>query len=135
MEPARPLETPVVPVGVTVASPAAAQPQPVRNPMKKHPFLAAFLSFFPGLGNIYNGLYLRGVIFFTVVAALMAMGGDKARTTPRPSVSSSHSSGSSTSSIPSGRPSSSTTATLRTWVSRTCQSSRRRARADSSPGC
>jgi cell wall-active antibiotic response 4TMS protein YvqF len=32
----------------------------------KKPGLAAFLSIFPGLGNVYNGLYLRGLIFFLI---------------------------------------------------------------------
>ena len=33
--------------------------------------MAGFLSFFPGLGNIYNGLYLRGVTFFSLVLVCM----------------------------------------------------------------
>jgi len=70
MEPARPLETAQPQVSATPL-PAA------RTPMRKSPFLAAFLSFFPGMGNIYNGLYLRGVLLFTVVASLLAMGSDE----------------------------------------------------------
>lgn len=66
MEPARPLETP--------APAPAATPALPRMPMKKRPFFAGFLAFFPGLGNIYNGLYLRGVLFFTVVACLVTLG-------------------------------------------------------------
>jgi LiaI-LiaF-like transmembrane region len=30
----------------------------------KNPWLAGILSLFPGLGNVYNGLYARGVTFF-----------------------------------------------------------------------
>lgn len=65
MEPARPLESPA-PAAV---APHAAAPVP----MKKRPIFAGFLAFFPGLGNIYNGLYLRGVLFFTVVACLLTL--------------------------------------------------------------
>ena len=38
---------------------------------QKIPFLAAILSGFPGLGNIYNGLYLRGLIQFLIVGTLI----------------------------------------------------------------
>jgi hypothetical protein len=34
------------------------------KPFQKQPWLAALLSFFPGIGNVYNGLYLRGLVFF-----------------------------------------------------------------------
>lgn len=40
---------------------------------RKHPLLAAVLSGFPGLGNVYNGLYLRGLIQFLIVAGLMGL--------------------------------------------------------------
>lgn len=40
---------------------------------KKNPRLAALLSLFPGLGNVYNGLYLRGFIEFLIVASLMSL--------------------------------------------------------------
>lgn len=39
----------------------------------KNPFLAGLLSIFPGLGNIYNGLYLRGVAFFVAFATCIGM--------------------------------------------------------------
>jgi hypothetical protein len=42
------------------------------HPLAKNPFVAGMLSIFPGLGNIYNGLYLRGVAFF--VAFLSCIG-------------------------------------------------------------
>lgn len=41
---------------------------------QKSPILAAFLSFLPGLGNIYNGLYKRGVTFFLAFVSLFAIG-------------------------------------------------------------
>jgi hypothetical protein len=53
------------------------QPLPSQAPILKRPFVAGFLSLFPGMGNIYNGLYLRGIIFFTVIACLMALGSDE----------------------------------------------------------
>ena len=44
---------------------APAGPPPVQLP--KNPSLAAFLSLFPGIGNVYNGLYLRGLTFFLLI--------------------------------------------------------------------
>ena len=38
---------------------------------RKIPLLAGLLSGFPGMGNVYNGLYLRGLIQFLIVAGLM----------------------------------------------------------------
>jgi hypothetical protein len=55
----------------TPLPPRAPEPAPVRTPAAKNPLLAAFLSLFPGIGHIYNGLYLRGVLFFLVVASLI----------------------------------------------------------------
>jgi hypothetical protein len=54
------------------AAPAStlAAPPPIG---RKNPGLAALLSAFPGLGNIYNGLYLRGVTFFLIVMSLMGI--------------------------------------------------------------
>jgi Family of unknown function (DUF5683) len=49
------------------AFPAAVAPSPV---LRKHPALAAFLSLAPGLGNVYNGLYVRGVTFFLLILCL-----------------------------------------------------------------
>lgn len=45
---------------------------PARGPLHKSPLLAGFLSFMPGLGNIYNGLYLRGIAFFFLWAGTFA---------------------------------------------------------------
>jgi hypothetical protein len=50
-----------------------ATPTPARSIDVKNPLLAAFLSLFPGLGHIYNGLYLRGVTFFVVFFSLIAL--------------------------------------------------------------
>lgn len=60
------------------AAPPARQPRPRRRPPRrevreapiKSPLLAAFLGFVPGLGNIYNGLYARGFVFFLLVVSL-----------------------------------------------------------------
>ncbi len=43
--------------------------KPPQNPFEKTPFLAGILSIVPGLGNVYNGLYTRGLTF-----ALICMG-------------------------------------------------------------
>ncbi len=54
--------------------PAFAPPTPTfaeAHPLRKSPRLAMALSLFPGLGNLYNGLYLRGLIQFLIVASLM----------------------------------------------------------------
>lgn len=39
----------------------------------KKPLLSAFLSAFPGLGNVYNGLYLRGLVFFMITFTLIGI--------------------------------------------------------------
>ena len=43
------------------------------HPLRKSPRLAMALSLFPGLGNVYNGLYLRGLIQFLIVGSLMGL--------------------------------------------------------------
>jgi hypothetical protein len=35
--------------------------------------LAGFLSLMPGLGNVYNGLYLRGITFFLIWGGIFAL--------------------------------------------------------------
>ena len=59
------------------AAPAPA-PVPVAPPAvsRKNPFLAALLSAFPGMGNIYNGLYMRGLIFFLIIVSLLGIAND-----------------------------------------------------------
>jgi hypothetical protein len=51
-------------------------PSSASPPMVKRPLLAGFLALFPGIGNVYNGLYVRGVVFFTVIACLVALAND-----------------------------------------------------------
>jgi hypothetical protein len=54
--------------------PVAPAPAAQRDAIhQKIPFLAGILSGFPGMGNIYNGLYLRGLIQFLIVASLVNM--------------------------------------------------------------
>ncbi len=58
------------------AVPAPADPIPAasRQPFeRKRPLLAGVLSGFPGMGNVYNGLYVRGLIQFLIVAGLMGL--------------------------------------------------------------
>ncbi len=52
----------------TVTQPLPQAPQQVRSPI-----LAALFSLFPGLGNVYNGLYLRGVTFFLICFGLIGL--------------------------------------------------------------
>ncbi len=58
------------PPPVPPALPTAVAPPAVT---RKNPGLAALLSLFPGMGNIYNGLYLRGMTFFLVIASLIGI--------------------------------------------------------------
>lgn len=51
-------------------APAHALPAPL---VLKKPALAAFLSLFPGLGNVYNGLYLRGLVLFVIVFSILGI--------------------------------------------------------------
>jgi hypothetical protein len=70
----------------TAAGPIAAEPEqapafaaptalPIAPPAlsRKNPFLAALLSAFPGMGNVYNGLYIRGFTFFLIVVSLLGI--------------------------------------------------------------
>lgn len=47
--------------------------EPQLRPDYKIPILAGLLSGFPGLGNLYNGLYMRGVTFFLIIASLIRL--------------------------------------------------------------
>lgn len=71
MEAAKPIEAAVAEENAAVQSP------PSVPPLLKRPFVAGVLSLFPGIGNVYNGLYLRGILFFTVIACLLALGSEK----------------------------------------------------------
>ncbi len=66
MENAQPLEN------ESQSQPLPPKPEPA-PPMRKHAGLAGFLALFPGMGHIYNGLYVRGVVFFVIIASLMGM--------------------------------------------------------------
>ena len=56
------------------APPVAQAPAAHRDPIhQKVPFLAAILSGFPGMGNVYNGLYLRGLVQFLIIGTLVNM--------------------------------------------------------------
>jgi hypothetical protein len=50
--------------------PVAAVPPPVG---RKNPGRAALLSLFPGMGNVYNGLYMRGLTFFLIIVSLLGI--------------------------------------------------------------
>jgi hypothetical protein len=41
--------------------------------VRKNLWVAGILSLLPGMGNIYNGLYIRGITFFLVVSGLMTL--------------------------------------------------------------
>ncbi len=57
---------------------SAAEAVPARaGALPKNPLLAAFLALFPGIGHIYNGLYLRGVLFFLAVASLIRIASEE----------------------------------------------------------
>ena len=49
---------------------------PQASPTTRSPILAAMLSIFPGLGNVYNGLYLRGITFFLICMGFIALAAD-----------------------------------------------------------
>ncbi|MEM7353548.1 MAG: hypothetical protein AAF657_22310 [Acidobacteriota bacterium] len=52
----------------------AQQSIPRENPSTvRNPLLAGFFSIFPGLGNVYNGLYLRGVTMFMIFFGLAGL--------------------------------------------------------------
>ena len=58
----------------TPPTPPQSFPPPNQpNPNHRTPFLAGALSLVPGLGNIYNGLYQRGFLFFFAVTGIFAM--------------------------------------------------------------
>jgi hypothetical protein len=64
-----PTAVPDAPQEPTLQAPAA----PPALMIRKNPALAAFLSLAPGLGNVYNGLYLRGITFFLTIVSLIAI--------------------------------------------------------------
>lgn len=51
-------------------------PAPLPGPppvARKRPALAALFALFPGMGHIYDGLYLRGLVFFLIIASLIGL--------------------------------------------------------------
>ncbi len=69
-----PEERPEAPPPISAApSRHSAPTRDPSPPQARTPFLAALFSFFPGLGNVYNGLYLRGITFFFIIVGLIAL--------------------------------------------------------------
>lgn len=80
MNPAHPSENTPWPQQAPHAAPMDAPPAfappgtyAAAHPLRKSPRLAMALSLFPGLGNVYNGLYLRGLIQFLIVGSIMGL--------------------------------------------------------------
>lgn len=60
----------------TIETPRPPVPEhypPHRSPHHRAPLLAGFLSVVPGLGNVYNGLYIRGLSFFFLINGLFVL--------------------------------------------------------------
>jgi hypothetical protein len=70
-----PPPAPVPPPAYAAYAPAPYAPAPAPPPMIKSPAVAGLLSFLPGLGHVYLGLYQRAVIFFAVWAILITVVG------------------------------------------------------------
>lgn len=59
---------------VAAVPPGVPRPQPLPAPIgQKSPVFAAILSLFPGMGNVYNGLYLRGFTLFLITMSLVLL--------------------------------------------------------------
>ena len=67
---------PAVAADPQLAPPPAAAGVPPAAISRKNPGLALALSLFPGMGNVYNGLYMRGLTFFLVIACLIGIVSD-----------------------------------------------------------
>jgi hypothetical protein len=65
-----PTASPIPPVSYAPPPPMAAPPA---SPPGKNPAAAGLLSFFPGLGHVYLGLYKRGIVFFAILVLLIAI--------------------------------------------------------------
>ena len=80
---APPPAPPMPPIPPTPPRPAAPEVPPAyyaERPdliTRKRPRLAAALSVFPGVGHIYNGLYMRGFTFFLVFMSLILLAGEQ----------------------------------------------------------
>jgi hypothetical protein len=77
--PPPPTATPAPPVAYAPAAPA--MPARPAAPPGKNPAAAGLLSFFPGLGHVYLGLYKRGIVFFAILVLLIAIA-DRPHTGP-----------------------------------------------------
>jgi hypothetical protein len=74
MNPAENWQTAAEPEPAPAFAPPIAAPAAIPPPVgRKNPGLAALLSLFPGMGNIYNGLYMRGLTFFLVVVSMIGI--------------------------------------------------------------
>ena len=72
---------PVTPAPSPEAQPAEKEPA---SPGSRHPkslWVAGVLSIVPGLGQVYNGQVIKGIIFFGVCATFGALGSAQAKTT------------------------------------------------------
>jgi len=83
---ARPEEEAAPPEKITPAPAPEVNPaeKPGVSPPTRHPkrlWLAGVLSILPGLGQVYNGQILKGVIYFGVCATFGALGSAQAKTT------------------------------------------------------
>lgn len=62
--------------GSAIPGAIPAMPPVARDQIhQKIPLLAGLLSGFPGLGNLYNGLYIRALVQFLIVASLINIAG------------------------------------------------------------
>ncbi len=68
---------------VSFVPPAPAMPARAAAPPGKNPAAAGLLSFFPGLGHVYLGLYKRGIVFFAILVMLIAIA-DRGNSGPFP---------------------------------------------------
>ena len=83
---AKPTEEAAPPEKITPAPAPEIQTEeePGVSPRPSHPkslWLAGVLSIIPGLGQVYNGQILKGVIFFGAFATCSALGGAQAKST------------------------------------------------------
>ena len=73
-------ESEIPPVQPPPPPPEQPPPPPTEQApaaLPKNALFAGFLSLFPGAGNIYNGLYLRGITFFVLAAGSIYMAANR----------------------------------------------------------
>lgn len=71
---------PVTPAPATALETQAAEAEPAYHSPKSL-WVAGVLSIIPGLGQVYNGQYIKGIIFFGACATFGALGSAQAKTT------------------------------------------------------